>query len=100
MQPEVIADYACECGENPLWHAVEKAVYWCDIPAGRIFRFLPKTGKHEQIYHGELVGGFTIQTDGSLLLFMARGSVKLLRGGKLVTVIDEIESERKPVSTT
>ena len=33
MQPEVIADYACECGENPLWHAVEKAVYWCDIPA-------------------------------------------------------------------
>lgn len=95
MQPEVIADYACECGENPLWHAVEKAVYWCDIPAGRIFRFLPKTGNHEQIYHGELVGGFTIQTDGSLLLFMARGSVKLLRGGKLVTVIDEIGSERE-----
>jgi D-xylonolactonase len=95
MQPEVIADYACECGENPLWHAVEKAVYWCDIPAGRIFRFLPKTGNHEQIYHGEVVGGFTIQTDGSLLLFMARGSVKLLRGGKLVTVIDEIESERE-----
>jgi D-xylonolactonase len=59
MQPEVIADYACECGENPLWHAVEKAVYWCDIPAGRIFRFLPKTGNHEQIYHGEVVGGFT-----------------------------------------
>ena len=40
------------------------------------------------------MGGFTIQTDGSLLLFMARGSVKLLRGGKLITVINEIEDER------
>ena len=37
MQPEVIADYACELGENPLWHPLEKAVYWCDITAGRIF---------------------------------------------------------------
>lgn len=94
MQPEVIVDYACELGENPLWHPMEKAVYWCDVAAGRIFRYVPSTRKHEQVYQGEVVGGFTIQADGGLLLLMARGSVKVLRGGNLVTVIDEIEDER------
>ena len=44
---EVIADYACETGEGPLWHAAEQRVYWCDIPRGRLFRYEPATGKHE-----------------------------------------------------
>jgi len=34
---ELIADYACETGENPLWHPTEQKLYWCDIPRGRIF---------------------------------------------------------------
>jgi sugar lactone lactonase YvrE len=94
MKPKVVADYACEIGENPLWHPLEKAVYWCDVARGRIFRYVPSTGKHEPVYQGEVVGGFTIQTDGSLLLFMAKGAVKLWRAGRLVSVIDGIEDER------
>jgi D-xylono/L-arabinono-1,4-lactonase len=95
MQPEVIADYACELAENPLWHPMERAVYWCDISTGRIFRYAVGTGRSEQIYEGEVVGGFSIQGDGSLLLFMAKGAVKVLRKDKLITVIDEIEEERE-----
>jgi len=53
---ELICDYSCEIGENPLWHPFEKVLYWCDIPAGRIFRFDPSSGKHEQCYQGEPVG--------------------------------------------
>ena len=68
-QPELIADYACTTGENPLWHPLEKRLYWCDIPNGRIFRYDPASGVHERCYEGRVVGGFTIQTDGSLLLF-------------------------------
>ncbi len=93
MQPELIADYACETGEGPLWHPSEKRVYWCDIPAGRMFRFDPATGHHEQVYQGDVVGGFTIQADGSLLLFMARGAIKIWRDGELSTVIEEIPDE-------
>jgi D-xylonolactonase len=40
------------------------------------------------------VGGFTIQTDGALLLFMARGAVAVLRDGALDYVIDELPQER------
>lgn len=90
---ELIADYACETGENPLWHPIEKKLYWCDIPQGRIFRFDPATGLHEQCYQGRPVGGFTVQTDGSLLLFMDRGTVATWRDGKLTEIVESIPAE-------
>jgi D-xylono/L-arabinono-1,4-lactonase len=94
MQPELIADYACQTGESPLWHPLEKRLYWADIPRGRLFRFDPASGKHEIYYEGDVIGGFTIQADGALLLFMARGAVKTWRDGRLETIIDEISDER------
>jgi len=93
MEPELIADYACRTGEGPLWHPLEGRVYWCDIPAGRLFRYDPATGAHEMFYEGEVVGGFTIQEDGALLLFGAGGSVRVWRDGLATTVIDRIPGE-------
>jgi len=94
VEPELIADYHCVTGEGPLWHAGEQRLYWLDIPLGRIFRYDPAAGTHEQVYEGEPIGGFTIQSDGALLLFMARGAVKIWRQGVLTTVIDELPDER------
>lgn len=95
MEPELIADYHCITGEGPLWHPGEQRLYWLDIPPGKIFRFDPATGTHEQVYQAtEAIGGFTIQSDGALLLFMARGAVKIWREGRLTTVIEEIPDER------
>jgi sugar lactone lactonase YvrE len=93
-QVEVIANYACETGENPLWHPIERCLYWCDIPKGRLFRYDPATGTHEQCYQGRPIGGFTIQADGSLLLFMDRGTIALWRDGALTEVVSEIAAER------
>jgi sugar lactone lactonase YvrE len=73
---ELIADYACATGENPLWHPLEKRLYWCDIPNGRIFRYDPASGVHEPCYrqtHRRLH-----QSDGSLLA-MDRSTVNLAR---------------------
>jgi len=94
MVAEVVCDYGCEVGENPLWHPTEKRLYWCGILTGRMFRYEPGTGRHEQFYQGETVGGFTIEPDGALLLFGERGSVRLMRNNKLTTIIDEIPEER------
>ena len=94
MEPELIADYACKTGEGPLWHPDEKRLYWVDIPNGRMFRYDPATEKHEQFYEGEVVGGFTIQQDGALLLFMARGAIAIWREGQeLDYVVPELEHE-------
>lgn len=95
MVPEIVADYRCQVGEGPMWHPMEKRVYWVDIPAGRMFRYDPATGKHEECYQGRQVGGFTVQADGSLLLFMDRGSVAIWRNGRLTYVIDEVPEERE-----
>jgi D-xylonolactonase len=95
MEPELIADYQCVVGEGPLWHPLEQRVYWTDILAGRLFRYHPTSGKHEQCYEGEQVGGFTIQDDGALLLFMARGAIKSWRDGRMTTIYEEIADERE-----
>jgi len=95
MQVDVIADYANECGEGPLWHPDEKRLYWSDIPTGRMFRYDPVSGHHEQFLDGSIVGGFTLQVDGSLLLFMDKGTVKIWRDGVLTTVLDDIPDERE-----
>ncbi|MFO0899148.1 MAG: SMP-30/gluconolactonase/LRE family protein [Pirellulales bacterium] len=94
MPPRVVCDYPCEIGENPLWHPDEGCLYWTDIPRGRLFRYFPATGKHEQVYQGRVVGGFTLQADGSLLLFMDRGTVAVWRKGEIVrTIIEELPEE-------
>jgi len=95
VKPELIVNYECEIGENPLWHPLEKKLYWVDITKGRIFRFDPVSGKHEMCYEGVPVGGFTIQKDGALLLFRTKGEVVIWRNGKTTKVIKEIPEERK-----
>jgi D-xylono/L-arabinono-1,4-lactonase len=91
MGPEVIADYACQTGESPLWHPTERQLYWCDIPRGRLFRFDPATGKHEMCHEGPAaIGGFTIQADGSLLLLMADGAIGAWRDGHMKTLRDQV----------
>ncbi len=95
METVMIADYACATGEGPLWHPMEKRVYWADIPAGRLFRYDPATGQHEMFYEGDLVGGVTIQADGALLLLGDRGSVRIWRDGQVTTVLDSVPGEEK-----
>lgn len=87
MKIELIADYACVCGEGPLWHPDEKRLYWTDIETGRLFWFDPASGKHELCYHGPRVGGFTIQADGKLLLLRDKGNISTFQNGQ---VIDEV----------
>lgn len=89
-QLELIADYACDTGENPLWHPCEKCLYWTDIPTGRLFRFDPASHRHRQIYQGRPVGGFTFQADGGLLLFRDRGNITLWRDGTFTELISEL----------
>jgi D-xylonolactonase len=94
MHPQVLADYQCVCGEGPLWHPDEKRIYWTDIDTGRMFRLLVATGEHEQCYSGQKVGGFTLQDDGSLLLFRQNGNIAVWKNGQIVkTVIESMPED-------
>lgn len=95
IHPELVAFPECDLGENPLWHPLERRLYWTDITGGKLFRYDPEEASYEQIYQGEPVGGFTIQADGALLLFMLRGRIAIWRDGTLENVVDEIPAERE-----
>ncbi len=67
---EAVANYGCKVGENPLWDEREGRLYWADIETGRLFRVDHASGAHECFYRSEdMIGGFSFQADGSLLLF-------------------------------
>ena len=52
-------------------HTLRQRLYWVDIPKGRLFRYHPASGTHEQCFEGEPLGSFTIQADGALLTYNA-----------------------------
>lgn len=59
----------CQLGENPLWDARRQTFFWTDIDAGELHAWHEPTGRHRRIYQGPPVGGFTLESDGALLLF-------------------------------
>ncbi len=93
MQPEMIVDYKNIVGEGPLWHPVEKKLYWVDIMGGKIYRYDPASGEHGLFWEGAVLGGFTFQADGTLLLFLEKGAVAVLRDGKLTHIIHGLPGE-------
>lgn len=96
MSYQIIADFPCGTGEGPLYHPDRRQLYWTDIPAGRLYRYDPATGEAMCFYEDRSVGGYTIQADGSLLLFRDRGNIVTLdpdTGAVIDTVIDELPDE-------
>ncbi|HVL40273.1 MAG TPA: SMP-30/gluconolactonase/LRE family protein [Fimbriimonadaceae bacterium] len=89
----ILADYACHTGEGPLWHPEENALFWTDIPNGRLYRFDWSTGEPRTIYEGRPVGGMTLEEDGSLLLFRDGGNVVRWWNGLERVVIEEVPDD-------
>jgi len=92
-QLEVVVDSRCVIGEGPLWHPMEERLYWVDIQGCKILRYDPASGAHESFDSGDSVGGFTIQRDGSLLLFMTRGRIQTWRDGKFLKLVGEFPKD-------
>ena len=94
--PERVVDIGCETGEGPLWHPDDGRLYWCDIPRGRLYQYDPSRGAHELVYEDdERIGGFTIQQDGSLLLFQEAGAVRqFTRDERTVETVVSPDPER------
>ena len=94
MEPKIIVDYLNEVGEGPLCHPYQKRLYWVDITGGKMFWYEPSTKTHDQFFEGKTIGGFTIQKDGSFLLFMENGSIASLKNNRMEYLVSEIEEER------
>ncbi len=86
FEARVLANAHCGCGENPFY--ASGRVLWTDIPNGRLFALDLKSGKWGRIYEGPQVGGFTLQSDGSLLLFRDRNIARLDSKGDVQVLVE------------
>ena len=94
MEPKVVVDYSCPLGEGPLWHPLERQLYWLDYVRGHLYRFDPASGNHQRFYDGLKVGGFTFQKDGGLLLLMEGARIATWHEGALSYIVEGFPNER------
>lgn len=45
IKAELVLDARNGTGESPVWHGAEQALYWVDIPARKLCRWIPTTGQ-------------------------------------------------------
>jgi len=97
VQVERIADTHHHTGEGPLWHPDEERVYWVDIPAGELHRYDPETDAHELAYQTQSgpIGGYTLESDGALLLFTERTIERYVPGADATSVVLEIDADTR-----
>ena len=91
--PTLLVHSGCQLGENPLWHSEHQSLYWCDITAGRLYRHHVDNNRTEIVLDGQrnpeqMIGGFTIEQDGALLLFMSGGRVQRWIDGRVDVVLE------------
>jgi sugar lactone lactonase YvrE len=70
----------CATGESPTWNALEKAWYWVDIPARRVWRLDHATGTARHWEAPEMVACVAAADDGSLVAGMETGVFRLVLG--------------------
>lgn len=78
MQAELILDARNATGESPVWSAQEQALYWVDIPAGRLHRWSPRDNRSQSWQAPQMLACIARYRDGSWLAGMEDGLYRLI----------------------
>ncbi len=76
LRPTPVAAPLSELGEGPCWDATSQALYWVDIPAGRV-HCLDSAGEHSSWDVGMPVGAAVPRASGGLVVAAANGFYSL-----------------------
>ena len=60
-------------GEGPVWHPIEKRLYWVDIPAGDLYQTNSDLSEFKKTHFETQIGTFAFKADGGFLLAAAEG---------------------------
>ncbi|WP_433432908.1 SMP-30/gluconolactonase/LRE family protein [Nonomuraea sp. CA-141351] len=93
MTADLVLDAQATVAESPTWDPGRQALWWVDIPAGRVHRFSPATGEDASFTAGEPVGAVATRRDGGLLLATATGIVGCAADGSGRTVLHEVDTD-------
>jgi sugar lactone lactonase YvrE len=73
MNVELVLDARAEIGESPLWIPSEHALYWIDIKAPALYRYIPHTGGQMEWTLPTDVGAFALDGQGRALVALRTG---------------------------
>ena len=74
---ETVLDAHAEIGESPTWAAHEAALYWIDVKAPALHRFIPVSGATRTWKVTSDLGGFALLADGGALVALRHGIHRL-----------------------
>jgi sugar lactone lactonase YvrE len=74
---ELIQGVHCTTGESPMWHTAQRAWFWVDIPARKVWRHDPATAETASWIAPEMVACIAAASDGSLVAGMQTGIFRL-----------------------
>lgn len=75
-------------GECPVWDPGQGALLWTDNRSERIYRYVPSTGAIDTVVEGVAAYAFTLQRDGSLLLFLNGTRIAVARDRVVETIVN------------
>lgn len=70
---DLVVDAGNLCGETPVWHPGEGALYWVDCDGHELLRWHEATGEVKRWPMPERVGGITLKQGGGALVTLASG---------------------------
>ncbi len=76
---ERVGTMRCGVGESPVWHVGEQALYWTDIPARTLWRYLPASDTATSWSVPEMAGCIARREAGGWLAAMETGVFTLPR---------------------
>jgi len=74
---ELVLDARNAVGESPVWQAAEQALYWVDIPAGRLHRWDSRSGEARSWDAEQPLACIARAADGSWIGGMADGLYRI-----------------------
>lgn len=74
-----------ECGETPVWHQGEGALYWIDCDGHELLRWEDSSGDVKRWSMPERVGGITLKDGGGALVTLASGLYDFDFGSEALT---------------
>ena len=92
---EVVARHPDVVGECPTWDDALHALLWTDNRSSRVYRYTPSTKQVDTVVEGHAGYAFTLQQDGSLLLFMNNTRIAHAADDEVNTIVDGLPGEER-----
>jgi len=77
MKIDIVLDAHATIGESPTWVASENALYWIDVKAPALHRYLPADGATRTWVLTSDIGGFAMMGDNKALVALREGLFRL-----------------------